>query len=206
MKRIRVLEQRKAAMIGNYSCMVQLGHPSRHAKHPDERRSLVNDLKQILTTVPPGCTVYTHNPFDKHATHVGVCLATIQAIRELPVQQRPRALIGCEVWRGLDWLCEGDKLVQDVSARPNVAAALNGVYDSQINGGKRYDAAVEGRRRANATFLNSHATDGTATHVQYAVDLTDLVTYPQLTVREFCHARLQRFQQDVLNQLKTLEG
>eukprot|EP00977_Amphora_coffeiformis_P016790 scaffold5314_cov167-Amphora_coffeaeformis.AAC.8 len=208
MKQIRILEQRKAAMIGNYSCMVQLGHPSRHAKQADQRqKSLVADLKQILQAIPPGAIIYTHNPFDKHATHVGVFLATLQAIRELPVEQRPQQLIGCEVWRGLDWLSDHDahKLAHNVSARPNLAAALNGVFDSQISGGKRYDAAVEGRRRANATFLDSHATDG-ATHVQYGVDLTDLVVNPQMSVQEFCRARLQRFQQDVLDQLESLEG
>ena len=36
-------------------------------------------------------------------------------------------------------------------------AALIGVFDSQIAGGKRHDLAVLGRRRANATYNASHA-------------------------------------------------
>ena len=47
----------------------------------------------------------------------------------------------------------------DVSGRDNLAAAMNGVFDSQIAGGKRYDLATIGRRAANATFFESHATD-----------------------------------------------
>ena len=207
MTRIRSQEQRKAAMVGNYSFLLQLGHASRHVKQIAARQQrVVADLKQIIRATRPRI-VYTHNPFDKHATHVGVCLATLQAIRELPAACRPAQLMGCEVWRGLDWLSDKDanyKVATDVSARPNLAAALNGVYDSQIAGGKRYDEAVAGRRRANATFMDSHTVDA-ATAVQLAVDMTELVNNPELTVKEFCQARLQRFQQDVLGQLESLE-
>jgi hypothetical protein len=55
-------------------------------------------------------------------------------------------------------------LVEDCFGDPNgpallYAASLNGVYDSQITGGKRYDVAVAGRRIAHATFFESHATE-----------------------------------------------
>jgi hypothetical protein len=62
-------------------------------------------------------------------------------------------VLGCEVWRNLDWLLDEDKQGLPVDDRPNLAAALSGVFDSQISGGKRYDLAVQGRRLANATFL-----------------------------------------------------
>ena len=59
----------------------------------------------------------------------------------------------------------------DVSGHDHLAAAMNGVFDSQIAGGKRYDLATLGRRAANATFFESHATD-TATQLIFGMDLT----------------------------------
>lgn len=97
----------------------------------------------------------THNLADKHDTHVGVALRTIESIRELPVAQRPKKLYGCKVWRGLDWLPDSDKFVFNFREYDNVAASLIGVFDSQISGAKRYDLAIMGRRRANATFLQA---------------------------------------------------
>jgi len=38
----------------------------------------------------------------------------------------------------------------------NLQFALLGVFESQIAGGKRYDLALMGRRRANATYFESH--------------------------------------------------
>ena len=66
---------------------------------------------------------------------------------------------GCEVWRDLDWLLDREKVVHDVAGQEGLAAQVGGVFDSQIAGGKRYDLAVMGRRRANATFLESHGVD-----------------------------------------------
>jgi len=60
------------------------------------------------------------------------------------------------VWRDLDWLVDSDKAPFDVSEHENLQAALLGVFDSQIAGGKRYDLASMGRRRANATYFESH--------------------------------------------------
>ena len=182
MQAVRTKEQKSAARIGQYSFMVQLGHPSANAKDPARRAPMVDDLVAVLEAARPEI-VYTHNPFDKHATHVGVLQAVIAAIRRLPAEHRPAKLYGCEVWRGLDWLPDDLKVVHDVSAHPNLAAAMNGVFDSQIAGGKRYDLAVEGRRCANATFLESQAVDA-ATWCSYAVDLTALIRDdgPSLTV------------------------
>ena len=83
----------------------------------------------------------------------------IAAIRRCPPAERPEKLYGCEVWRDLDWLTDEDKVVFDVSAHENLQAALLGVFDSQICGGKRYDLATLGRRRAHATYFASHGTD-----------------------------------------------
>lgn len=200
MNAIRVAEQRAAATIGHYSFMAQLGHSSAAAKGSHRRGELVDDIEAILREAGPDL-VYTHNPFDKHPTHVGVFLATLAAIRRLPEAQRPRQVFGCEVWRGLDWLPERVKVLHDVSAHPNLAAALNGVFDSQITGGKRYDLAVEGRRLANATFLDSHSIDD-AERIAYAVDLTPLVEDPTLTPARFAESILEPFVASVVGLLE----
>lgn len=199
MKEVRVEEQKAAARTGQYAFMAQLGHPSSHARDEAKRSVLVDDLVTVLKS---GCPefVYTHNPFDKHATHIGVFLATLAAIRHLPAKQRPRGLFGCEVWRGLDWLPDELKVVQDVSAHPDLAAALSGTFESQIAGGKRYDLAVDGRRLANATFHKSHATD-TATRVSYAVDLTPLITENGPSIGKFTRDILDVFNQSILRGL-----
>ncbi|MGA0845595.1 MAG: PIG-L deacetylase family protein, partial [Luteolibacter sp.] len=172
MMEVRREEQDTAAVIGQYAAMIQLDHPSSMVKDPSDP-ALTMDLEMILRACQPE-VVYTHNPADKHDTHIGVTIAALKAMRAMPVDQRPRKVIGCEVWRALDWLPDNDKVLMNVSNRDNLAAALNGVFDSQIAGGKRYDLATYGRRSANATFFDSHATDA-ATQLIYGMDLTPLV-------------------------------
>jgi LmbE family N-acetylglucosaminyl deacetylase len=201
MKAVRIEEQKTAAKIGQFGFMAQLGHPSSHAKTADKRKSLIEDIKNILQAAQPD-VVYTHNPFDKHATHIGVMLATLAAIRELPEEGRPGQLLGCEVWRALDWLPDSAKTIHDVSAHPNLAASLNGVFDSQITGGKRYDLAVEGRRMANATFFDSHSVD-TANRIQYAIDLSELIA-SETSLENFMQEKLTQFNQEIFDQLKNL--
>ena len=115
--------------------------------------------------------MFTHNLADKHDTHVAVALQVIAAIRSLPASERPQKLYGCEVWRDLDWMVDSDKVAFDLSEHENLQAALLGVFDSQISGGKRYDLATMGRRRANATYYASHGVD-VSRAMAYAMDLT----------------------------------
>lgn len=103
----------------------------------------------------------------------GVAVQVIQAVRNLPAERRPRHVYGCEVWGGLDWLRETDRVALDVSGHDHLAGALIGLYDSQISDGKRYDRATMGRRQANATYLASHA-ESRAEQVIFAMDLTPL--------------------------------
>src|SRR5690606_26272453 len=120
---VRRREQDAAATVGRYGVMLQLDYPSSAVKSPTDRR-LTEDLVEILSATRPD-TVYTHNLADKHDTHIGVVIATLQAVRALPAGQRPRRVWGCEVWRGLDWLADEDKVLMDVSGRESLAAALN---------------------------------------------------------------------------------
>lgn len=194
MQEVRRSEQRKAACIGDYSAVAQLDFPSAVVKDP-ERGDVVEDIRLLIEAARPE-VVYLHNLADKHDTHVAVALRTIRALRALPRGSRPRQVLGCEVWRDLDWMVDDDKVALDVSAHPGLAGALVGVFDSQISGGKRYDLATLGRRQANATYRESHSTDE-ATALTYAMDLTPLIRDPGQDIAAFALAQLQRFQDDV---------
>ncbi len=200
---VRRREQNCAATIGQYGVMIQLDHPSSKIKSASDP-TLKDELKAILTKTRPS-VVYTHNPADKHDTHIGVVIATLQAIREIPSDQRPEKVIGCEVWRCLDWLPDDEKIAMDVSGRDNLAAALNGIFDSQIAGGKRYDLATLGRRAANATFFDANASD-TANQVIFGINLTPLITDDALDIADFVCACIDRFNADVKSKLNTRLG
>jgi len=194
MRAIRRVEQKRAAFVGEYSAQFFLDYSSaaiKDASSPD----IVEDLKQIIDAARPK-VIYTHNLADKHDTHVAVVLRLIRALRELPQDGRPDKLYGCEVWRNLDWVNDKDKIVFDVSAHENLAASLVGVFDSQIAGGKRYDLATLGRRRANATYFESHATDA-ATSVIFGIDLTPLIADPTFDPQRFIRGFIDRFAEDV---------
>jgi LmbE family N-acetylglucosaminyl deacetylase len=203
MMQIRRQEQNTAAVIGGYAAMIQLDYPSSAIKSSTEQE-LKEDLKIILATSKPA-VVYTHNPADKHDTHIGVTVAALQAMRELPHDQRPKQVIGCEVWRDLDWLPDAEKVLMDVSGRDNLAAALNGVFDSQIAGGKRYDLATLGRRAANATFFDSHATDA-ATQLIFGLDLTPLVADESMDIANYVCDLIDQFNADVRRKLSQRLG
>jgi LmbE family N-acetylglucosaminyl deacetylase len=195
---IRRQEQNKAAAIGQFGAMIQLDYASSAVKS-SAATDLKNDLKAIIAATQPE-VVYTHNPADKHERHIGVVVAALQAMRELPREKRPKQVIGCEVWRDLDWLLDSEKVVMDVSGHDDLAAALNGVFKSQIAGGKRYDLATLGRRAANATFLESHATD-LASQVIFGMDLTPVVADDSKDIVDFVCGHIERFQADVRQKL-----
>ena len=199
MMAVRREEQRQAAIVGRFGAMVQLDYPSEIARDAADPR-LREDLRAILAAAQPR-VVYTHNPADKHGTHIAVVVPVIQAIRDLPRDQRPQAVHGCEVWRDLDWLGDAEKVVHDVSGNDSLAAALNGIFDSQIAGGKRYDLAVMGRRRANATFFQSHGVDSSDA-LAFAMDLTPLAHDDSLDILEYVTGAIDRFRADVVAKLR----
>ncbi|MBJ7392239.1 MAG: PIG-L family deacetylase, partial [Chthoniobacterales bacterium] len=190
---IRRKEQNTAAVIGQYAAMFHLDYSSDVMKSASDP-SLKNDLKAILAASKPK-VVYTHNPADKHDTHIGVVIAALQAMREIPVEQRPKKVIGCEVWRNLDWLLDAEKVAMNVSGGDTLASALNGSFDSQISGGKRYDLATLGRRAANATFFDSHATDK-STQLIFGIDLTPVVADEKIDIIAFVCDGIDRFKAD----------
>jgi LmbE family N-acetylglucosaminyl deacetylase len=201
MRQVRIKEQRKAAMVGEFAAQVLLDYPSKAIKDGTNHQA-IEDLASLLKAARPQF-IYTHNLTDKHDTHVGTAVKVIAAIRSLPEVERPQKLYGCEVWRDLDWMVDSDKVAFDLTAHENLQAALLGVFDSQIVGGKRYDLASMGRRRANATYFESHGVDLT-TGMSYAMDLTPLIRVPLKELLPFVQEHIQRFAQDVADRLSRI--
>jgi LmbE family N-acetylglucosaminyl deacetylase len=198
MQDVRRQEQRKAALVGEYSIQLQLAHPSSAVK--DRTNAAVQaDLATIFSTARAD-VVYLHQPADKHDTHIGVLAHSLAALRRLPADQRPKRVLGCEVWRDLDWLVDADKQVLDAGRFPNLAMALVGVFDSHITGGKRYDLATAGRRVAHATYHTSHATDQFQ-GITWAMDLTPLVNDPSLSLADYTLGYVERLKQDIAARL-----
>lgn len=194
MKEVRVDEQKQAAILGHYGAQILLAYTSAEIKDKNFSAT-VDDMERILLAALPE-TVYTHNLADKHDTHVAVALRVIEAVRRLPADKRPKKLYSMEVWRGLDWLRDEDKAVFDTSGHPNLANALLGVFDSQITGGKRYDAASIGRRLANATYFESHGVDASES-ISFALDITELVANPDAKPVDFINEYIRRFADEV---------
>lgn len=202
MQSVRRDEQRRAAELGRYNLQLQLAHPSSDVKarhHP----GVGADLDAIVGSCRAKI-VYLHQPADKHDTHVAVLLRCIDALRRLPLERRPHQVLGCEVWRDLDWLVDTDKVALDASGLPQLAPELLKVFDSQVAGGKRYDLATLGRRLANATFHTSHATDRLSA-ITWAMDLTPLILDDKLSVTNFTLGHIERLRDDVTRRIAQFE-
>jgi LmbE family N-acetylglucosaminyl deacetylase len=194
MRLVRFKEQRKAAIVGEFSAQIMLDFPSKAIKDASNQGPVDNILAILRASRPR--FVYTHNLADKHDTHVAVALRVIEALRKLDEGERPERVVGCEVWRALDWMVDSDKIMMDLSGHENLQFALLGVFDSQIAGGKRYDLASMGRRRANATYWGSHGVDET-TGLNYGMDMTPLMKDEGLSPARFVGQFIQRFARDV---------
>tara|TARA_B100000900_G_scaffold338691_1_gene300950 strand:+ start:23 stop:889 length:867 start_codon:yes stop_codon:yes gene_type:complete len=195
MAKIRQTEQRQAAMVGKYGAMLQLGYESDLIMENDGQTNLRKDILNILEKCQPE-VVYTHNPADKHDTHIAVLSASIMAMRDLPNERRPKKVLGCEVWRDLDWMPDDEKVALDVSHRENLANALVSIFDSQITGGKRYDRAAVGRRYANATFFQAGGQDRSE-QLTFAMDLTPLIDDPTIEVKGYVMEYIDKFKNEV---------
>ncbi len=201
MQVVRAEEQREAARLGRYNLQLQLGYPSADIKRAGQA-DVLNDLKAIFSACRPE-VVYLHQPLDKHDTHVAVLMRCIEALHQIPREQRPRKAYGIEAWRGLDWLLDDEKVALDSSAHPELAMKLMQIFASQIAGGKKYDRAALGRRQANATFHASHASDQFS-EITWALDLTPLILDEALSVSDFAQARVNRLRDDVCDRISRM--
>ncbi len=199
MQVVRKEEQNEAAQIGKYGAQLQLDYPSATVKDAQDLR-LYEDLVRVLRQARPEI-VYTHNPADKHDSHLAVLAAAVRAMKALEPDERPKRVYGCEVWRDLDWLQPEDKVPFDVTSQSALGEKLVGVFRSQIAGGKRYDLATVGRRRANATYFESHSTDA-AEQVIFGLDLTPVIQDGGPELVDFIGPFLERFFEDVRARLR----
>lgn len=199
MKAVRHEEQNRAAKLGGYALQAQLGHPSSVVKDARQSALLVEELYQLLLQCRPRW-LYLHNPADKHDTHIATLARCLAALRRLPPEARPEKVYGCEVWRDLDWVPDKLKVALPVDAHPELAERLIAVFDSQVAGGKDYVRATLGRRRANATFYQSHAVDQ-ASAVTFALDLRPLLADDGLSLEAFTARYLDAFKADVVARL-----
>jgi LmbE family N-acetylglucosaminyl deacetylase len=198
MRVVRREEQRKAAELGRYSAQFQLDYQSKDVK-VEATEKVIGDLVELMRKMKP-TTVYLHQPADKHDAHVAVLARCIEALRRTAEHHIPDRVIGCEVWRGLDWLADSDKVLMDCGAYPELTESLNAVFDSQITGGKRYDLAVQGRRRANATFFDSHGSD-LYSSVAWGVELKPLVEDASLSMEAFITDKVAQLSEDIVNRI-----
>ena len=203
MQLIRRREQRLAADIGRYAFVAQLQYPSALARNSAD--TTADTELAALFEATSAETIMTHNLVDRHDTHIATALRTLNAIRLMPAAKRPRRLIGAEGWRGLDWLPDQYKVRLDAGGHDSLSAALMGVFDSQIAGGKRYDVATFGRRRANATYDQSHAVD-TSEQITFALDMTPLIQDDTLSVSAFVADILRTYETEVFAALTRGNG
>lgn len=201
MAEIRVEEQKEAARIGKYSAQVFLGYPSTEVKKTGNQ-ALKEDLKNLIRQTRPE-VLYTHNLADKHNTHVGVLMRVLEALRELEPEVLPKKLIGCEVWRNLDWMPDEKKVIMDTSDNKELQAQLVDVFVSQVQGGKNYTDAILGRRTANATYFASHAIDN-ATGLSFGMDMTPLLTDKSLDAVQFVNRLVVEFQESVIGLIEAM--
>ena len=96
-------------------------------------------------------------------------------------------------------------MLLNLTNRPNLVRGLISIFDSQISGGKRYDLALEGRLRSNATFFDSHAVDEMDL-ASYAMDLKPLVNDPSLNIAKYVDGYVERFREDVRSRVSRFIG
>lgn len=196
----RRLEQQAAAALGRYEAVVLMGYTSAEVRQKGQAK-LVREIGELIEAFAPE-VIYTHSLTDKHATHVAVCLRVIEALRLSGFM--PIELIGCEVWRGLDWMPDEEKVLMDVSADVELQAALLRAHRSQTDGGKNYVEAVLGRRAANATFLDPYREEG-AKGLWYGMDLMPFLANPSLNPKAYVRELIGRFQAEVIGTIEALE-
>lgn len=191
MRDLRRAEQRCAARLGDYELVVQLGYPSadvRSRSHVGTSQA----LQEIFTHAKID-TVYMHSLFDKHPTHIAAALHTIAALRALPAKHHPRRLLGCEVWRDLDWVPDDEKIALELPPESlELWSALLGCFESQVAAGKRYDLAAPGRALAHSTFFQAREVDPSSS-LWWAVDQTPLIQFKDLTPSDFVQSLVERF-------------
>jgi len=193
-------EQMRAAEIGRYAAVTQLGHPSHELKQLCEGK-IDEELFELVRLVRPK-VLYTHSLFDRHATHLAVTLRVLRVLRQLAESERPERVLGVEVWGDLDWLPAGARVELPVSGEPELESALLGAFESQLSA-KRYDLATVGRRLAHATFASSQRAEVTDRPL-LAVDLGPVVSAPDFEPLAFAERWIDELKAETSARLQAL--
>jgi LmbE family N-acetylglucosaminyl deacetylase len=202
LREIRRQEQRQAASLGGYGVMIQLDRTRRDIQD-GKNPALEQDLLAVLEACRPRA-VYSHSPADRHDSHVAVVTALVRALRWMNPGQRPEKFYGCEVWGGLDWLLEGEKVRFDLAGADPLLLSLLREFKSQLDDGSRYDAALLGRLRANAVFQDPHAV-APARLMLLAMDLTPLIHSNTVDLADFVAERIENFQAEVISRIRKFQ-
>ena len=200
MKAVRIKEQQAASELGRYNSLYMLNYSSKEVK--DEKNTEISeDFLKIIKELKPE-VIYTHSILDKHPTHIGVVLKLIAALRQLPKEEQPKLLYGCEVWRGLDWIKDEKKIGFNVSRNKRLQKKLLEVFESQVVGGKDYVMSTLGRRYQNATFYQSHSVDKFKM-ISFAIDMRPLLKKPDLSIKEFALSFVDDLKEEINNMLQS---
>ena len=181
---VRCDEQLLAGEICGCRAVACLNLPSKLAKVYDPDGPAAVTIRKMLQ-VKPFKLVATHNPFDRHATHVGVGVHVINELRKLAPDKLPTRAIGIEVWGSLDTFPASG--LQIVPIQASIELQLAAISAFQIaNKGKNYPWAAVGRRLQNVTMAESHSVDpaGAVT----ACHFWDLLPMVQSSDSPYAHA------------------
>ena len=199
MVKLRNAEQKAVADYAHYATVWFLNYESKHNRTAE----LISDLKEIIINLKPE-VIYTHNICDSHKTHIMTVSAVVKALKEIKNIFLPEKFYGMETWRDLDWLAEKNKLIFDVSCNDGTDAKLLSMFESQTEGGKRYDLAAVARREANATFSASHQVDSYS-KINYGMDLMPLVK-DEIPMSLYAVGLIDGFVNEVISNLKPFEN
>ncbi len=167
--KVRRSEQLKAAELAGYFAVIQLGHSSSDVKNP-RFTILKEQLSELIKTIKPQ-KVYTHNPFDRHRTHRAVFRNVFESLRDS--QFRPEEFLGCEVWRGLDWLDSEKKRALSINDTAFIEKLIS-CFSSQQDSQRDYALGLRSRLKANQTFNDAYKSLE-SDHILYALDLKHLL-------------------------------
>lgn len=197
----RKQEEKNAAKLGNYAFLIQLGYTSNEARSKDTNQFIVEDLEQIILKYRPK-RIYTHNPFDKHKTHLAVFSATMKALHNILNDYEPMKVYGGECWRDLDWIPDGMKENVSIGNDITLLEILLGTYQSQVASGKRYDKAAIARLQANSTYADPYSLDK-SNYVSCFLDLTE-IALKHVTLEEYVNKFLKFFENEVNENIENL--
>jgi LmbE family N-acetylglucosaminyl deacetylase len=199
--KIRREEQWQAAKLGHYASVIQLGFSSAEIRQ-GPNPALVADLLQLLKATQPK-VVYLHNPADRHETHIAVLSASLAALQQLPAASRPKEVYGCEVWGDLDWVPSSRIVRLPCPAPEDFGPSLLRCFRSQVDGGKRYDLAAAGRRKAQATFADAYSPDQ-AQEVVLALNLLPLLEHGAPSLQDFVSGLINEFRQQTTERIQKI--